>query len=83
MKKTTVEKISKFQKWNTLMQLECKNSNYSGPIMVTLTKIGIYHMGNELSGSVAHFRGEYIFFNALFSKELSRDITNKMFLRSS
>ena len=40
-------------------------------------------MGNELSGSVAHSRGEYIFFTALFLKEVSRDITNKMFLRSS
>jgi hypothetical protein len=83
MKKTTVEKISKLQKWNTLMQFECQNSNYSGPIIVALTKIGISHMGNELSGSVAHSRGEYIFFPALFLKELSRDITNKMFLCSS
>ena len=61
MKKTTVEKISKLQKWNTLMQFECQNSNYSGPIIVALAKFGISHMGNELSGSVAHSRGEYIF----------------------
>ena len=48
------------------MQFECQNSNYSGPIIVALTKIGISRMGNELSGSVAIGR-VHIFYCLIFN----------------